>query len=860
MGIVSSLRKALDRPVWEWMRFAPAVSSSLSCSAMPQNPLFHVQHGRYIYYLISATSFWRYDTWTDTYLQLSSPGTSPTVFSSMRFLSNHGFEGRVLSASAGSITIPAYFGQALKGFDVVIVSGTGAGQRRVISGVADAVIADSGLATGISNSNLSDSTKAWSINQWAGYQVRFTGPVGGAIGIVRRVLYNSATNLTWADTNKYAEDTLCNPYSNMPGSGTQQYQIEASVASIDQNWTVQPDATSRFRVLSGAIILTSAVSGSTSLTMQWYDVASDTWYTKSCPASMTPTAPTDGCLEAGDESSVVWSRGFATAGTTTTLTDTLQSWTVNQWVGYWVFVGYGTGSGQMKKITANTSNTLTFATGTAPDTTSSYMIIGFDGGTATSGAASTLTDTAQAWTTNRWKNSAVRILAGTGAGQVLPVASNTATAITTVKPWSTQPDNTSVYAIVPNQDQMHIMLGQSASVFCYGIDDDLVYHGRLNDSGAARIGAVQFGGFKPQAIASITKSGTTATVTTVNPIGFPSGSSVTISGATGADAATYNITAAATITGATTFTYAMGATPASNAVFGSQSTTTLLDSTKNWTTNQWAGSLCHMTVTAGSAPTGQTMIVASNTANTLTFTNAITAPVNGTTRYVLTPNTIPGAIAVGTATGAGQTTTTLVDTSQTWVVNQWFGRRVRITGGAGENSEVTIASNTATTLTLSSALSAAPIASSTTYAILLPSIRGAGIETRFAFGMSDATRRGRYLLIARGSGNSGFDRLDIVTDLFELMATSPQSETLGTGSMFAYDGGDRLYFTKDNTQRCYYLDIPTSTIQGAGIYPYVAGTSTIGNRMEIFVTSDGLKFLWLNRHSNMECFRTLLFW
>ena len=40
-----------------------------------------------------------------------------------------------------------------------------------------------------------------------------------------------------------------------------------------------------------------------------------------------------------------------------------------------------------------------------------------------------------------------------------------------------------------------------------------------------------------------------------NPIKFPSGSTVMISGATGADAATYNITAVATITGANTFTY-----------------------------------------------------------------------------------------------------------------------------------------------------------------------------------------------------------------------------------------------------------------------------------------------------------------
>ena len=78
--------------------------------------------------------------------------------------------------------------------------------------------------------------------------------------------------------------------------------------------------------------------------------------------------------------------------------------------------------------------------------------------------------------------------------------------------------------------------------------------------------------------------------------------------------------------------------------------------------------------------------------------------------------------------------------------------------------------------------------------------------------------------------------------------------------MFAYDGVDRLYFTKEATQRVYYLDLVTQQIHGAGIYPYVPGTATVGNRFEIFTTADGLKFLWLNRHSNLECFRSLLFW
>ena len=860
---MTALKKGFDRPLFEQTEMAPAVSAATTCSATAQNSLFHVLHGRYIYYLIGTGSFWKYDTWADSWVGLTPPPTAPLTYSTMRFLSSYGYEGRTLSATASTVTIPGYFGQTLKGFDISIVSGTGAGQRRVISSVGDAVVADSGVPTAVSNVNpvsMTDTTKAWSINQWAGYQVRII--YGTGISQVRKVLYNSATVLTLADTTKYAEDTFCNPafpvaLSAVAGSQSL-YQIESSVVSVDQNWTTTPDTTSRFRIASGAIVLMSGAA--TAVTNQWYDVATDTWYTKSCPTLVLSVTGTDGALEVSGEAATWWSRGIATAGTTTTLSDLTQSWTVNQWVGYQVFIAYGTAAGQMRKITANTATQLTFATGTAVDTTSSYVIIGYDGGTATSGGASTLTDTTQAWAVNRWKNFGVRILAGAGAGQVLAILSNTATAITTVRPWATQPDATSVYAVVPNADQMQFMIAGSAAVHCYAIDDDMVYHGRWNDSGAARISAASFGSMKPHALASISKSGTTATATTVNSIGFPAGATVTITGATGADAATYNITATATITGPNTFTYTMGATPASNAVLGTLSTTTLVDSTKTWTVNQWAGYLCHMANTSGAAPVGQTMLVVSNTANTLTFSAAVTTPANGVTRYVMTPNTIPGAIAAGTATGAGQTTGALADTSQAWVVNQFAGRRVRYTGGAGESQEATISSNSTTVLTLSIAVTTASVAGSTTYAILGQPVRGVGIELRHMFGTSDVANRGKYLAVSRGGAAFGFDRLNLTTDLFEMLATSPQSETLTTGSMFAYDGGDRLYFTKDVTQRMYYLDIVTSQIHGAGIYPYIAGTAIIGNRFEIFTTQDGSKFLWLNRHSNLECFRGLLFW
>lgn len=70
-----------------------------------------------------------------------------------------------------------------------------------------------------------------------------------------------------------------------------------------------------------------------------------------------------------------------------------------------------------------------------------------DRGTATAGAASTLTDGNKAWTTNEWAGYEVAVYDGTGAGQYRTISSNTATALTVSEAWDTNPDSTSKYVI-----------------------------------------------------------------------------------------------------------------------------------------------------------------------------------------------------------------------------------------------------------------------------------------------------------------------------------------------------------------------------------------------------------------------------
>jgi hypothetical protein len=161
---------------------------------------------------------------------------------------------------------------------------------------------------------------------------------------------------------------------------------------------------------------------------------------------------------------------------------------------------------------------------------------------------------------------------------------------------------------------------------------------------------------------------------------------------------------------------------------------------------------------------------------------------------------------------------------------------------------------------VSFATATAALTATSTYMILPTVGPGTGSHLRWAPNSTVARQRGRNIYRFRGSTAIGVDKIDITDDLFYFTSITPNFELLSTGSMYAYDGLDRIYFTRDATNRVYYLDLLTNMAYGAGVTPYVVGTAGIGNRMEIFKTIDGLKYLWFNRHAAVETFRQLVFY
>lgn len=212
--------------------------------------------------------------------------------------------------------------------------------------------------------------------------------------------------------------------------------------------------------------------------------------------------------------------GTASAGSSTTITTTttvaINLGPVGSFAGYQIRITAGTGAGQQQTILSNTiganSVITTGAWGTAPDNTSVYLLItgrawyqmagvqgiryydnataawssalatpnttfsgtdnvliatpgyygatglgtGFATGTATSGSATTVVNSGKAWAVNQWANFQVRITAGTGAGKLAIITSNTATTLTfpTV---TTALDATSQYIIEGNDDSLYYM-------------------------------------------------------------------------------------------------------------------------------------------------------------------------------------------------------------------------------------------------------------------------------------------------------------------------------------------------------------------------------------------------------------------
>lgn len=727
MAVTNLLKTQVDQPVFEWMRFAPVATSATSCLVSSDI------NARYMYY-IAGQAMWRYDTYSDSWQEAAPPVIAPVTAVAAKYAAFSGHRGHTISATSNTITIGGLgkYSNLAQGLKIRIIAGTGAGQERTINSVSDGVIHDFGLATTASATTIGDSTKKWRVNQWDAYNVRLTFNTGQSQ--VRKILYNDTTTLTVGDANFQPMDPFHNtgfsavaPYAipvTTAGSQTN-FVIESTQLTVDSSWTVTPDGSSVFQIISGGIWLFSSAAATPFCSFQYYDILTDTWQTK------TPIGPAHLSAAYGTDFSI--DRTGEAAG---------------------VFV---------------------------------------TGKTASSATARTLVDSGETNEVDRWANHQIRITAGTGIGQRRRIVGNTADTFYVNRKWDVNPDATSQYEIYGDTDKMRLVGNGSACMFQYSVERDLWSTGHISDSGIARqisatpASAAGYGpphegfgvtsitysasgvltvavnaagsnyvvgdlvtlsttgsggqayvtsvgdtgnvtglqlaasgsGYSAGSSATTGGSGTSLTITiTVGKVGnvvtatnhdFRHGESVTIAGC--ATETTFNATFAIIgVASQTTFSIAANAAAAASPTAASSLTTSLIvDATQNWDTNEHVGKIVYVQ-TAGITPTllGSRRITA-NTATTITLASAITAMTNGQSRYMIqetrgfgamTVSKIDGKESYGYATsGSG---TTLVDSTKTWDRNQYQNCRVRVISGTGVGNDVVITSNTATTLTVAS--------------------------------------------------------------------------------------------------------------------------------------------------------------
>lgn len=257
------------------------------------------------------------------------------------------------------------------------------------TGLFRAIPEDEGIATAGGAATLTDGIKLWVINMWIGYGVRIV--TGTGAHQVRRITSNIATQLT-----------------------------------VTPGWVTPPGADSRYVIFQLPKTIETGV-----------------------PAELAKSV---------DEGQVT----FAGAGAT--VTDGNKSLSLNCYAGYGLRIVAGTGIGSARRIVSNTAaGVYTVDANINTDTSSIYIIYPLpltsntgslaelatleEGAATLLSVGNLLTDNLKFWDVNMWTGKYVKILSGTGVGQVRIIASNTLNALTVINAWAVQPDIGARYVI-----------------------------------------------------------------------------------------------------------------------------------------------------------------------------------------------------------------------------------------------------------------------------------------------------------------------------------------------------------------------------------------------------------------------------
>ena len=446
--------------------------------------------------------------------------------------------------------------------------------------------------------------------------------------------------------------------------------------------------------------------------------------------------------------------------------------------------------------------------------------------------------------------------------------------------------------LMPQRDCNYLVAGVSA-IYNYNADEDawalLPASGATGTFAAGACGEFRalgaMGGVQDQTATA----GTTTTLTTNKTITRNLvGSKIRVISGAGVG---YEGTVASNTIGANSV---ITVTPASSVAFNS---TTVF--------RVWSGSLWFFN--AGTAAVGFSVYDrATNAWTTKSVTNLPTAW--GTTGQLVSTESLAGTFETGTSTGSN-TTTTLNNTGKSWLVNAYTNYQVRITGGTGIGQIRTIASNTATALTVSVAWTVTPdatsvyavegnddffyllgnaattlykfVVSTNTWSTISPGsarggVAGAGVTANWVDAVQDTDwdgatgnllttgvykQNGRYIYSFRGGAANSLDVYDIAANTWiSAMAYGNMTETFTTGSC-STDFGGNIYIAKEATGRLFKFDVAQHTLGGLTTNLHPQSTATDGGKLLVIPYVDGstkLPYLYVLQHTRVEMLRMML--
>ena len=921
MALVNKLRKIVDQPVWEWMRYTPFTTAAANTFVtVPAADTGSWQH-RYIY-AINNTDFWRYDTYSDAWSYISNayPNT-PASTVTATWKTDDGHAGRFISATSGSsVATGAFINEsAVVGLKIKVVSGPGRGAVRTIVSSSQPVNHEYLTVTGYTNTAttqgfITDSSKKWIPNQWRGYQVRVYLGTSQQY-FVRRILYNNNDTLFFANAEYHAIDPnmaymhFYDPGAIAPATSYgSRAVIQSDTITVDQPWPADMDYSSRFEIQTGVLHSIQNISTNALYLHYMYDPLYANWFPGHVMSGLLPQylANTELEVESIDSSlTPTFVSGSVTSATIRSITDNTQNWAWNQWTNY--------------KIKDNT----------------------------------------------------------TGFERHIAYNSNNTVYFRTDSDWISTPGNQ--YSIVHDSDKMYMNGGNFSTMVQYSARNNSWLPSQRWDDGVLNTAYARFSSsFESiHPISSITRTGNIATATTITGHPYKTGDSIFVSGALGADSQYYNgvfvvtssyalSTALTAGTQPTTFTYAMSGTPSGNATLNAHTTAVVYDTSKNWAANELVGQVVQIYSSSPTAPTVQLREITANTSQSITVGLALsavtsniwgynicssasfgtswgldTSPTTGTGSYAITGSTTSGApyvfisasylpnvatIPIGapitgsnitagtfyrsydnttnpafvtmsisqnaastvgnsiltfdmsttwghgspTATG---TTSGLTDTTKNWPSNFWAGARLKIIAGTGVGQETSITANTNNTLTFT-AVTTAPDATSV-YNILpiqprntVSTTSGAGgADMKWVYGKgSDLTpdsALGKYIYCFQANSTMRFEKYNIATMQYEYPFIMPfnhsTGENLTTGTMYAYNGKGRIYIQPNVSARIIYIDTDADRSEVAGQIPAGMSTARQGRRFWVKRTEDDLEYMYIARHSDTPLWRQLTF-